>query len=34
MVALGLLGVMLHHQSLGSKLSFAYVLIVIVGVGR
>ncbi|KAI7908164.1 ceramidase-domain-containing protein [Cokeromyces recurvatus] len=33
MVALGLLGVALHHKSLGWKLSFSYLLIVIVGIG-
>ncbi|KAI9483377.1 MAG: ceramidase [Benjaminiella poitrasii] len=33
MVALGFLGVALHHKSLGWKLSFSYLLIVIVGIG-
>lgn len=34
MVALGALGVVLHRKSLGWRLSFAYLLIVVVGIGR
>lgn len=34
MIALGTLGVLLHHQSLGWRLSFSYLLIVVVGIGR
>jgi dihydroceramidase len=34
MVALGILGVALHHKSLGWKLSKSYILIIIVGIGR
>lgn len=34
MVALGFLGVALHHKSLGWKLSNGYLLIVVVGIGR
>ncbi|KAI8967726.1 ceramidase [Mycotypha africana] len=33
MVVLGLLGVALHHRSLGWKLSISYLLIVVVGIG-
>jgi dihydroceramidase len=33
MVALGALGVVLHRKSLGWRLSFAYLLIVVVGIG-
>lgn len=34
MVALGFLGVALHHKSLGWRLSASYLLIVVVGIGR
>lgn len=34
MVALGLLGILLHHKTLGWRLSTSYLLIVIVGIGR
>lgn len=34
MVVLGLLGILLHHKSLGWKLSAGYFMIVIVGIGR
>ncbi|KAI7886378.1 ceramidase [Mucor mucedo] len=33
MIALGLLGVALHHQSLGWRLSNSYLLICVVGIG-
>jgi glucose uptake protein GlcU len=34
MIVQGLLGMYLHHGSLGKKITFSYLLTVIVGIGR
>jgi hypothetical protein len=34
MIVQGLLGMYLHHGSLGKKITFSYFLTVIVGIGR